>query len=174
MTLSTLLNFQTHAEAFYIFRWEEAKAIKAPNILFFCFRHSVRPSWTAAAAAVRNVSPPQLRAHQAPPRSNWRPPMRRPSSSTRLKTLQPSCQSPARATGPSSATGSSFLSSVFSPFQSFSIISSFLSFLVLHPPCFQIPFSPHVYCLRSSFLLLHPVYNSGPCVTPPASSLQEP
>ena len=75
------------------------KAVASLTCMSSCFRLSVRPSWTAAAAAVRSVSPPRLRARQAPP--NWRRPMRRPSSSTRLKRRRPSCPSPARAIGPS-------------------------------------------------------------------------
>lgn len=60
------------------------------------FRLSAKPSWTAAAAAARSVSQPQLKALQAPPRSNSRGPMRRPSSLIRLKTRQRSCPSLAR------------------------------------------------------------------------------
>lgn len=63
-----------------------------------CFRLSVRSSWTAAAAAVRSVSPPRLKHRPAPPRSNSRRLRTRPSSLTKRKTLQLFCPSPARAT----------------------------------------------------------------------------
>lgn len=136
-----------------------------------CFRLLVRPSWTAAVAAARSVSQPQLRAHQAPPRSNWSQPMRRPSSSTKLKTLRPSCPSPARATGPSLADGHSFLPSFHPP--SLVLLNSIVSSLL--PPCLlwtHFLFSPADHL---SFFLCTTcmIFLCGHRVSPPASSLQE-
>lgn len=77
------------------------------------FRLWARCSWTAAAAAVRNVSQPRLRGRPAPPRPSCRPPPRRPSSLTRRKTRQPFCPRPARAARSLLASATHFIASSF-------------------------------------------------------------